>query len=689
MKRIMDGNEAAAKAAARARIRVYAGYEITPFTKVSERIAEDIANGKLKARYIPAESEHSAATAALGVYYAGVRSFLGSCSQGLLFMYEPLWSFPLLRLPCGGVVPERAIGLPFIIKSDNQDILSLRDSGWIQFFAESPQEIFDRIIMGYKIGEDKRIRLPFFVGYEGFEVSASKESVDVPSQELVDEFLPAYQPTQEIDFNAPKSLACLVDAEPYFKMKIDIQQAMERVLSVSKEVQRDFQKTFGRNPAAVEKFHWDDEPKIALVTSGGPTSTARYVLSKQEFKDVGLLKIGMFRPFPAKEIRDALENVEKVAVIDRNISLGNKGIFCQELESALFPLKERPMVQGFVTGLGGYDISPQIIKEAIDYTHKHKIAREVIWLPIGIEKQIPRRKQELKEVGGIPEELVCPGHNACQGCAIPIGLKHVLKILGLKTCVVISASCSTIIFGLEPQTALRVPLFHTLFAGTASTASGIEAGLKMRGIEDVNVLGWAGDGGTEIGFSGLSGLAERLSGEKSNIIYVCVDNEAYMNTGGQRSASTPYGAQTTTTPLPMFKMQPKKPLVEIMAAHRIPFAANASIAFLDDLRSKVEIAKNIEEGLKFINLLVPCPTTWGFPSSRTIEMARLAVETGIFPLYYVLNGRKWVVLQPKFLAVEEYLKAQKRFAHLTKEQVETIKEAVKWEWDWLRKLSRL
>ena len=239
------------------------------------------------------------------------------------------------------------------------------------------------------------------------------------------------------------------------------------------------------------------------------------------------------------------------------------------------------------------------------------------------------------------EELVYSGHSACQGCGVTIGLRHVLKALGRETFGVIPASCSSGIAGFFPQTALGIPLSHVNFETGASTASGIRAALKIMGHSEVeNVLVWAGNGATyDIGFAALSGAAER----GDDMIYVCANNEAYMNTGIQRSSATPWGAWTTTTPLPEPKQQAKKPMVEIMAAHQIPYAASASIAFLEDLEAKVKKAKSIKGGLKFIDLLCPCPPGWRFPPHLTVKLARLAVLTGVFPLYEVFQGEKYVI----------------------------------------------
>lgn len=688
---VMTGNEAVAWGVRLSRVQVCPEYEITPATTISEKLAEFTAKKLLDAIYIPVESEHSGMAATIGASYAGARAFTASASHGTLLMHEMLHTASGMRRPVVMVNVNRAVGLPWNIWTDQIDSLSQRDTGWLQLYTENSQETLDTIIMAFKIAEHPEVQLPVMVVTEGFILSHTGEPVEIPEQDLVDGFLPPYRTTQRLNLDNPRSFGSITNPKEYFKMKIEAQEAMEKAREVVKEVDKEFGKVFGRSYGVIEKFHWKS-PRLALVTSGTITSTARHILMEGKgFEDVGLLKVKMFRPSPEEEIREALKGVERVAVIDRNISLGHKGIFLGEVESSLYQLEKKPEVFGFVTGLGGLDVTGQIIVEAINYALEHERPnKSVVWLPQGIEKKEPEeaKYQDIVFIKKQPEEeLVYSGHAACQGCGEIIGLRHVLKALGKKTIGVVPAGCSTGVTGIYPQTALRIPLAHVNFETAASTASGIRAALKtLRDNEVENVFVWAGDGSTyDIGFASLSGAAER----GDDMIYVCADNEAYMNTGIQRSSATPWGAWTTTCPLPQPKQQAKKPMVEIMAAHRIPYAASASIAFLEDLEAKVKKARSIKEGLKFIDLLCPCPTGWRFPPHLTLKLARLAVLTGVFPLYEVFQGEKYVVNQPEvtkaLLPAEEYLSLQGRFSHLTDEDTKTILHNVNQEWERLLK----
>ncbi|GAB6136703.1 3-methyl-2-oxobutanoate dehydrogenase subunit beta [Thermococcus prieurii] len=294
------------------------------------------------------------------------------------------------------------------------------------------------------------------------------------------------------------------------------------------------------------------------------------------------------------------------------------------------------------------------------------------------------------------EEHFFAGHTACQGCGASLGIRYVLKAYGRKTIFVIPACCSTIIAGPWPYTALDANLFHTAFETTGAVISGIEAALKARGIkvkgdDGVMVVGWAGDGGTaDIGLQALSGFLER----GHDAVYIMYDNEAYMNTGIQRSSSTPYGAWTTNTPggkRHFLEKRHKKKVIDIVIAHEVPYAATASVAFPEDFIRKLKKARKVE-GPAFIQLFAPCPTGWRSPTDKSIELARLAVQTAYFPLFEYENGKYKINMpspkkEPK--PIEEYLKLQGRFKYMTKEDIEYLQSWVLKEWEKLKKLAEV
>jgi pyruvate/2-oxoacid:ferredoxin oxidoreductase beta subunit len=280
------------------------------------------------------------------------------------------------------------------------------------------------------------------------------------------------------------------------------------------------------------------------------------------------------------------------------------------------------------------------------------------------------------------EELLASGHLACPGCAAPIAMNLVLKALGPQTVVTLPACCWSIIAGPWPQSSLRVPLFHAAFETAGATASGIKAGLVARGDTETTVIAWAGDGGTfDIGLQALSGAAER----NEDIIYFCYDNEAYMNTGIQRSSATPWGAWTTTTPAIEPESTPKKDMVSILAAHGIPYIATASVAYPVDLVEKVEKARTIR-GTRFIHILAPCPPGWKTQNDETIDLARQAVQARVFPLFEVENGRDWrLTVDHAGDPIAPYIRRQARFKHLTDEQLVLIQKDVDDRWERLQR----
>ncbi|MEM2105537.1 MAG: pyruvate synthase subunit PorB [Candidatus Bathyarchaeia archaeon] len=286
------------------------------------------------------------------------------------------------------------------------------------------------------------------------------------------------------------------------------------------------------------------------------------------------------------------------------------------------------------------------------------------------------------------EEYLLKGHAACAGCGPSISLRLLFKALGNKVILVVPACCTTVIQGPYPYTSFNVPLQNILFESTAAAASGIVAALRQRKLEDITVVGWAGDGGTvDIGIQALSGAAER----ETNFIYICYDNEAYGNTGMQRSGATPYGAWTTTTP--SGKRERKKDMTLIMAAHRIPYVATACPSYPLDLVNKLRKAKEIK-GTKYIHILAPCPTGWRYDASKTVEMGKLAVLTGMWALFEIEYGRfklnppsDRLLDKSKRKPVKEYLALQGRFRNLKEEDIERIQRWVDEDWEYYCKMA--
>ena len=280
--------------------------------------------------------------------------------------------------------------------------------------------------------------------------------------------------------------------------------------------------------------------------------------------------------------------------------------------------------------------------------------------------------------------MLCRGHAACPGCIDALSARHVLATLGADAVAVIPPSCMAIIAGPQPLSGMRIPVYQPSLESSAAAASGLRRALDARGRGETHVVVLAGDGGTyDIGLQCLSSAAER----NENILYVCFDNEGYMNTGAQKSSSTPHFARTGSTPAG--KLTPKKNLIEIMAAHEIPYAATATAAYLPDLRRKVEKAKALR-GLRLITLLVPCLDGWGVRDDQGIALARLAVETGVYPLYEVEDGWRYTLSGPaRSRPVRDYLQAQSRYRDLPEADVEQLQSEVDAGWQRLLRRARV
>lgn len=287
------------------------------------------------------------------------------------------------------------------------------------------------------------------------------------------------------------------------------------------------------------------------------------------------------------------------------------------------------------------------------------------------------------------EELILPGNASCAGCVTNLSIRLALKALGSRTILVVPACCTSVIQGVLPHTSMKIPVLNIAFATTGAAASGVVAGLKAQGIDGITVVGWAGDGGTvDIGIQALSGAAER----GTDFIYVCYDNEAYGNTGMQRSGSTPLGAWTTTTP--QGKTEPKKNMPFIMAAHKIPYIATLSPSFPADFIEKFQKAKRIR-GPKYLHIIIPCPPGWRTDPAMSVELGRLAVQTGSWALFEIESGvfsistpSRPFLEKTRRKPVKDYLEKQGRFRHLTSQEMAQIQLNVNETWNYYDKVNQ-
>jgi pyruvate/2-oxoacid:ferredoxin oxidoreductase alpha subunit len=367
MKKVIMGNHALSYGAMLARAQVVAAYPITPQTQVVELLSEMVADKKLDAKFIKVESEHSAMAACLGASLTGARTFTATSSQGLALMHE------LLHWASGGRLPvvmgniNRAMAPGWSIWADQNDSLSQRDTGWMQFYCSSNQEVLDTVFQAFKISE--RLLIPSMVVLDAFALSHTYEVVDIPTQAEVDAYLPRFAPAHKLTPAEPHAFFGLTGPEHYMELRYKLQKDMEAVPALVEETGREFEKSFGRYLGLVDPYLCDDA-EFLFVTSGTAGSTARVAVDelRKEGVRAGNLRIKLFRPFPFAAVRGYLGKARNVAVLDRNISYGHHGIFCQEVKSALYGLEGMPPVHGFIAGLGGRDITPG------DYRDIYRIA---------------------------------------------------------------------------------------------------------------------------------------------------------------------------------------------------------------------------------------------------------------------------------------------------------------------------
>ncbi len=387
MKVMIRGNESIAYAFKLARVQVIPAYPITPSTLVPEKVSELFATGKMKVEFVPVESEHSAISAAVGASARGVRVGTATASQGLALMHEVLFIASGMRLPIVMGIGNRALSAPINIWCDHQDMMSQRDTGWMQFYAESNQEGLDLGVMAFKIAEDKRILLPAMVGLDAFVLTHTVEPVDMPDQEDVDDFLGEFKANYTtLEPDNPATLGSFGFPEHFMDFKFGQWVAMERAKSVIDEVFNKFEKKFGRKYAKVSGEYLDDA-EIVLVSMGSMTGTVREFIKKKrgEGKKIGLLKLTVFRPFPKEEIRDMLKNANVVAVMERNISFGFGGAVYGEISSSLH---NNAKVIDFIVGLGGRDITFNTLENVVRIAEKAKSEKvdEINWVDVKKEE---------------------------------------------------------------------------------------------------------------------------------------------------------------------------------------------------------------------------------------------------------------------------------------------------------------
>jgi pyruvate/2-oxoacid:ferredoxin oxidoreductase alpha subunit len=364
MRKVLMGNHAVSWGAGLAGVEVIAAYPITPQTQVVELLSEMCATGEVGARFLKVESEHSAMAACIGASVAGARAFTATSSQGLALMHEMLHWAAGARAPIVLANINRAMGPPWNIWTEQTDSLAQRDTGWMQVYCQNNQEVLDSIVQAFRVSE--QVLLPTMVVLDAFVLSHTMEAVEIPDSKEAERYLPAFDPPYKLDPSDPHTFGGITGTDAYFELRYKIQKAMDEALEIWESSGEEYERRFGRRYGLVETYLAEDAD-ICIITSSSIASTARVAVDRlrEVGTRAGLLRIRVFRPFPAAKIISVLSSVKKAVVIDRNISFGVGGIFYQEVKAAAHGASGGPPIIGFVTGLGGRDVTADDVVQMV------------------------------------------------------------------------------------------------------------------------------------------------------------------------------------------------------------------------------------------------------------------------------------------------------------------------------------
>ncbi len=397
--RIVDtGNHIAAHAVRLSHVEVVSAYPITPQTQVIEEISSFISEGKMDCEYIPVESEHSAMAAMIGSASMGVRSFSATSSHGLAYMHELLHWAAGIRLPMVMVNVNRAMGPGWNIWCDHQDSLAARDTGWIQLHCASHQEVLDTVIQAFRISEDPEVTMPVMVCYDAIVISHNYMQVEVPDQETVDKFLPPFRSLWKLDFKHPFTHGSVIYPDDYEEVRYSMFEALESAREVIKKAAKEYDSVVGGYHGGLIETYRMEDAEVALVAMGSIASEGRVAVDelRKRGHKCGLVRVRSYRPFPMQELRDVLSDLRAVMIIDRAISFGMEGPLYSEVKAVLYG-KSDAEVYNLVTGLGGRDVTYEMIVENTEAALKGKMEQVSIWPTVRMNEHHMVSRRGLEE----------------------------------------------------------------------------------------------------------------------------------------------------------------------------------------------------------------------------------------------------------------------------------------------------
>ena len=719
-----SGNEMAAMAAAQINYHIMGYFPITPSTEVAQYLDQMKTRGEHDIQLIAADGEHGSAGICYGAAATGARVFNATSANGFMYMLEQLPVQSGTRFPMVMNLVTRAISGPLDIRGDHSDLYFALNTGWVILTARTPQAVYDMNIMALKIAEHSEVRLPVIVAYDGFFTSHQKKKVNYfKDRKVVQDFVGECPTDYHFarDPKHPVTIGAHMNGEDLMNNHFQQSEAMYRAGKVFEEISKEYEQVSGRHYDVLDLYKMEDA-EVALFLLNSAAETSKDVVDQLRAKGIkaGIISPNIIRPFPAKEIREALKNVKSLLVGERADSYGSHGPnLTMEVKAALQADSENnTIVMSRVFGLGGKDYYPadaenffamaietmekgyaekpfdyygivpgnpeKVLKPVIEPQHGETYNSGLIKVTQNEETgKLNVKIPPLRALTAKPKRLAS-GHGACPGCGIFGGLELFFKGIEGDVVVLYQTGCAYVTTTAYPYTSHKQTTIHNLFQNGGATLSGtVEAFLELqrRGEidvpDDVTFVMITGDGGMDIGMGSAIGTA--LRGHK--LIMLEYDNEGYMNTGSQMSYSTPLGHMTSTSGVGKFengKTFHHKDTAQIMASTNIPYVFTGVEAFPQDLIKKAAkaqwYAQNV--GTVYGKILIACPLNWKSDDRYGSTIVEAAVNSNFFPLYEVEQGQTTITYDPeakkKKIEVAEWLKYMGKTKHLLKPENEGL-----------------
>lgn len=735
-----SGNEMAAMAAAQINYHVMGYFPITPSTEVAQYLDMMKSQGLHDIELIAADGEHGSAGICFGASATGARVVNATSANGFLYMLEQMPVQSGLRFPMVMNLVTRSVSGPLDIRGDHSDLYYALNTGWVILTARTPQAVYDMNIIALKLAEHKDVRLPVIVAYDGFYTSHQKRKVQYfKDRKVVQEFVgeTPLQYHRACDKDKPITIGAHMNGNDLINNNFQQSEALYRAGEVFLEIQEQYAEISGREYEILDLYHMEDA-EVALFLLNSAAESAKDVVDKLRARGIkaGVISPNIVRPFPAKEIREALKNVKSLLIAERADSYGAGGPnLTHEVKSALQDDKEnQTIVLSRVFGLGGKDFyadeAEQFFNMAIDAMKKGYAEKpfdyfghvpgdpEARFKPV-IEPQngdmynsgliqvtedsdtnkLKVRIPPLRGLTGKPKRFA-PGHGACPGCGIFPGLELFFKGIEGDAVILLQTGCAYVVTTGYPYSSHKQTFIHNLFQNGPATLSGtLEAFLEMKRRGEVDIsddytfVMITGDGGMDIGMGSAIGTALR----NHKLIILEYDNEGYMNTGSQMSYSTPLGHMTSTTTVGKTKQGKAfhhKDTAQIMAATNIPYVFTGIEAYPQDLIKKAAKAQWYarNKGMVYGKILITCPLNWKSEDRLGEKIMKAAVDSCFFPLYEVEQGETTITYDPeskkKRIPLSDWLTMMGKTKHLLKEEnkpmLEEFEEEVERRWKRLK-----